>query len=305
MSTVAIAIHGGAGSSRNNEDGCEAAARLGLLTLGDCGKALDAVVNSVAAMEDDGRFNAGRGAAFGLDGSTVEMDAAVMDSTGCLGAVACIQRTRNPVLVARAVSQTPHWMLAGEGAERFARTAGFAAYFAPSREAAKAHELLMQALRADSPASVPYSYHWNYALPWEEAIRRYGCGTVGAVARDSEGNYAVATSTGGCAPSLLGRVGDTPVIGCGFYAGPAGAVAATGIGEYIVRQMLARTVYQWIEQGVPLHAALDRGIALFDERIDVGLIGVSENAAAVSSNRPMPWAILEHDDTSGITAGLI
>lgn len=298
---IAIVVHGGAASPKSHENGCEAAARLGLLTLKDSGSALDAAINSVAAMEDDGRFNAGRGSVFCLDGNTVEMDAAIMDSTGCLGAVACIQRVKNPVLIAHAISQTPHWMLAGEGAERFARQSGFSAYFAPSQEAAKAHDNLMKALLSGSHAHVPFSHHWNYSLPWDEAIKRYGCGTVGAVARDSEGNFAVATSTGGCAPSLLGRVGDTPVIGCGFYAGPSGAVAATGIGEYIVRQMLAKTVYQWIEQGVPAHAAVDRGVALFDDTIDIGLIAVSEKEAAASSNRDMPYAVLKGGDSAVVT----
>lgn len=298
---IAIVVHGGASSSKVNQDGCEAAARLGLLTLKDDGNALDASINCVAAMEDDGRFNAGRGSAICLDGSTVEMDAAVMDSTGCLGAVACIQRVKNPVLIARAISQTPHWMLTGEGAERFARQSGFAAYFAPSQEAAEAYDNLMKVLLSGSHAHTPFSHHWNYSLPWEEAIKRYGAGTVGAVARDSDGNFAVATSTGGCAPSLLGRVGDTPVIGCGFYAGPAGAVAATGIGEYIVRQMLARTVYQWIEQGLPAHAAVDRGVALFDDTIDIGLIAVSAKETAVSSNRDMPYAILKGGDSAATT----
>lgn len=294
---VAIIVHGGATSPKAYQDGCEAAARLGLLTLKDAGSALDAAINSVAAMEDDGRFNAGRGSAFCLDGSTVEMDAAIMDSTGCLGAVACIQRVKNPILIARAISQTPHWMLTGEGAERFARQLGFAAYFAPSQEAAKAHDNLMKALLSGPHEHASFSRHWNYSLPWEEAIKRYGSGTVGAVVRDSEGNFAVATSTGGCTPSLLGRVGDTPVIGCGFYAGPSGAVAATGVGEYIVRQMLAKTVYQWIEQGVPAHAAVDRGVALFDDSIDVGLIAVSEKETAVSSNRDMPYVILKDGDS--------
>jgi beta-aspartyl-peptidase (threonine type) len=296
--SVAIAVHGGAGTSRSFQDGCEAAARLGLVVLMDNGSALDAAISSVTAMEDDGRFNAGKGSAFRMDGHTVEMDAAVMDSTGILGAVACIQHVKNPVLVARAVSQTPHWLLAGEGAERFAQQAGLAGGFAPSEEARKSHDALMQSMVSSTdPATLaPFSGNWNYAMPWDDAVRRYGSGTVGAVARDSDGNFAVATSTGGSPPSLMGRIGDTPIIGCGFYAGAAGAVAVTGIGEYIVRQMLARTVYQWIEQGVPLHAAIDRGIALFNKSVDLGIIATNDSGAAVDSNREMPWTILENDE---------
>jgi beta-aspartyl-peptidase (threonine type) len=296
--SVAIAVHGGAGTSRNYQDGCDAAARLGLVVLMDNGSALEAVISSVTAMEDDGRFNAGKGSAFRMDGRTVEMDAAVMDSTGTLGAVACIQHVKNPVLIARAVSETPHWLLAGEGAERFAQQAGLVGDFAPSAEASKSHDELMQAMLSstDPAALAPFSRHWNFPIPWDDAVRRYGNDTVGAVARDSDGNFAVATSTGGSPPSLMGRVGDTPIIGCGFFAGAAGAVAVTGIGEYIVRQMLARTVYQWIERGVPLHAAMDRGIALFNKSVDIGIIATNDSGAAVDSNREMPWAILENDE---------
>jgi L-asparaginase/beta-aspartyl-peptidase (threonine type) len=289
-----IVVHGGAGSPSANSDGCEAAVRLGLAALNTADNALDGAIRSVVALEDDGRFNAGHGSNFCLDGVTIEMDAAVMDSTGSLGAVACLQRVRNPVLVARAVSETPHWLLVGEGAERFARVSGFAEYYAPSPKAQESYRRIIEGMqvRSDKDPAAPFKLHWNYALPWEEAIRRHGSGTVGAVVRDGRGNFAVATSTGGCAPSLLGRVGDTPIVGCGFFAGPRGAVAATGIGEYIVRQILARTVYQWIEHGVPLQAALDRGVALFTDEIDVGLIAVSETEAAASCNRDMATAFL-------------
>lgn len=292
---VAIAVHGGAGASRDNQDGCEAAARLGLVVLLDNGSALEAAINSVTAMEDDGRFNAGRGAAFRMDGRTVEMDAAVMDSTGTLGAVACIQRVKNPVLVARAVSQTPHWLLAGEGARRFAQEAGLAGEFPSSEQARKCHDAKMQELASDPAALAPFARHWNYDTPLADAMSRYSGDTVGAVARDKDGNFAVATSTGGSPPQLLGRVGDTPIIGCGFFAGPAGAVAVTGMGELIVRQMLSRTVYQWIEQAVPLHAAIDRGIALFNKNVDIGIIAVSDTDIAIGSNREMPSTILRND----------
>jgi L-asparaginase/beta-aspartyl-peptidase (threonine type) len=134
--------------------------------------------------------------------------------------------------------------------------------------------------------------YWNYPMDWSAAIERYGCGTVGAVVADGAGHYAVATSTGGCAPSLLGRVGDTPLIGSGFYAGERGAIAATGIGEAIMQKLLARTVYGWLEQGMPLKEALSRGIALFPESVDVGLIGVTAGEAAVLSNRDMPAWVL-------------
>lgn len=289
-----IVVHGGAGSTVEIQDGCATAAARGMATLTGVDNALDAAIHCVVAMEDDGRFNAGRGSVFGVDGRIIEMSAAVMDSTGVLGSVAALQRVRNPVLVARAVADTPHWQLAGEGAERFARACGFAEYYDPSDAASERHAEMMAGMtvRSDKDPISPYRLHWNYPGSWDDAVKRYGSGTVSAVVRDSRGNFAVATSTGGCAPALFGRIGDTPVIGCGFYAGPKGAVAATGIGEYIVRQLLAKTVYDWIEQDVPLKAALDRGIALFKDDISVGLIGITDNDAAASSNRDMAAAFL-------------
>jgi beta-aspartyl-peptidase (threonine type) len=279
--SMVIVVHGGAGAASDNQDGCNAAARLGQRILAEKKTGLDAVIAAVQAMEDDGRFNAGSGSALRLDGATVEMDAAVMEAGGRLGAVAALRDVKNPVLVAREVARTPHWLLAGEGALRFARQAGLAGGFVSSVHAHRKHHEMMKRLLAaeDKGGLAEFSRHWNFPVGWNEAIERYGCGTVGAVARDGSGNFSVATSTGGCAPALLGRVGDTPIVGCGYYAGPAGAVAATGIGEHIVRVTLSRTVYQLMEAGIPLRTALERGIALLPGHIAVGLIAVGRSEA--------------------------
>ena len=108
--------------------------------------------------------------------------------------------------------------------------------------------------------------------------------------RDADGHFAVAGSTGGSAPSLLGRVGDTPLVGCGFYAGPEGAVAATGIGEYIIRSLLAITVYQWIAGGMDLHEALRKGIGLMPPDANTGLIAVSKTQSGWHANASTPFA---------------
>jgi beta-aspartyl-peptidase (threonine type) len=120
----AVIVHGGVGASRNDDDGCVRAAQRALAALGQGGAALDAAVAAVIALEDDGRFNAGSGSALGLDGATVEMDASIMDTRGRLGAVAAVRNVKNPVLLARAVADTPHCLIAGEGAERLARALG-------------------------------------------------------------------------------------------------------------------------------------------------------------------------------------
>jgi L-asparaginase/beta-aspartyl-peptidase (threonine type) len=284
----AIVVHGGAGGAKTWEDGCRRAAGAGLLPLVTGGESLHAVVAAVVVLEDDGRFNAGCGSELGLDGVTIEMDASVMDTRGRLGAVACIEKVRNPVLVARAVADTPHCLMAGEGALRLARKLGHKPFYSVTGAARKTHADMLRQLESDKSAmpgvdNADYRRYWNYA-----------CDTVGAVARDGAGHFAVAGSTGGAAPALLGRVGDTAVVGSGYYAGPHGAIAATGVGEHIMRHMLAREVYQWIAGGMALAQALQRGVDLIDTTIDVGLIGVTRTEEGACSNRDMPYAVARH-----------
>jgi L-asparaginase/beta-aspartyl-peptidase (threonine type) len=295
----AIVVHGGAGSSTDYNDGCERAARYAAEELGISGDALEAAIAAVTVLEDDGRFNAGRGAVLCLDGATVEMDASVMDTRGRLGAVACVQGIENPVLLARAVADTPHWFLAGEGANRFAAAIRHPVWDKISEHQREQHRKVREALAGSAPAmpgvgSQAFLRFWNYRgapdLPDAAA-----CDTVGAVVRAPDGHFGVASSTGGSAPSLLGRVGDTPIIGSGFYAGPAGAVAATGIGEHIVRHLLAHRVYSWIEDGMPLEQALKRGVELFGKDVAVGLIAVSRTESGAWSNRAMPQASIIKD----------
>jgi len=292
----AIVVHGGAGSPRDYDDGCERAAERAVEELGISADALEAAIAAVTVMEDDGRFNAGIGSVLCLDGATVEMDASVMDTKGRLGAIACVQGVKNPVLLARAVAETPHWLLVGEGAARFAAAIGHPQWTEISQRQRDAHAKVLKELSGSMPAmpgidqrAKAFLRFWNYQKPLE-LPENAACDTVGAVVRGPDGHFAVALSTGGSAPSLLGRVGDTPVIGSGFYAGSAGAVAATGIGEQIVRHLLARTVYGWIDDGMPLQQALERGIGLFDPAVPVGLIAVSRTEAGSFSNRDMPQA---------------
>jgi beta-aspartyl-peptidase (threonine type) len=292
----AIVVHGGAGASQDDDDGCDVAARAGLAVLETGGEALDAVVQAVIALENDGRFNAGTGAVVAPDGVTIEMDASIMDTRGRLGAVACVRDVKNPVLLARAVADTPHRLLAGEGAQRFAAVRALApsAPVTPAIEQRRmAH--LDAALRADSPKETAKRTailrDWNYPgapVPGASDRCNASCDTVGAVARDADGHFAVAASTGGVAPALLGRVGDTPLIGAGYYAGKDGAVAVTGTGEDIIPLLLAHTVYQWIAGGMPLQEALERGVAQLPEGSDIGIIAVSRTESGHHSNRAMP-----------------
>lgn len=290
----AVVVHGGAGASLDYGDGCERAAQRAIERLRQGAGALDAAVSAVVVLEDDGRFNAGSGATLNLDGATIEMDASVMDSQGRLGVVAAVRDVKNPILLARSVTETPHCLLTGEGAERLARALGLSPHPGPGPKQRQDHAKLLSQLAGSMPAmpgvnNQEFARFWNYNEPLDLPTGA-SCDTVGAVVRDGDGNFAVAGSTGGTMPALLGRVGDTAIVGAGFYAGPEGAVAATGVGEHIIRHELARRVYQWIAEGIPLAQALQRGVDLIDRKVDVGLIAVTRQEAGSCSNVGMPHA---------------
>ena len=292
LDDFAIVTHGGAGEPLEFTDGCEAAARCGRECMLETGDALEAAIAAVVVLEEDERFNAGTGAVLCLDGTTIEMDASVMDTRGRLAAIAGVRDVRNPVLLARAVADTPHVFLIGEGADRFARALGHERAQPIRSSQHEKHARLLSEFAGSAPVMPGienrlFEQFWNYKMPLALPSSQ-SHDTVGAVVRGPDGHFAVAGSTGGSAPSLLGRVGDTALVGSGFYAGPLGAIAATGVGEHIIRHMLARTVYGWIEQGLPLQEALQRGIDLIDNDVDTGLIAVTKTEAASCSNTHMP-----------------
>lgn len=256
--------------------------------------ALEAVVEAVRILEDDGRFNAGSGSTLRLDGKTVEMDAAVMDDEGRIGSVIAIREVKNPVLVAQHVVETPHVALAGEGATLFARSLGLPASNGISPRSLRRYRRLRKLIeegRLDEQdgrwTHQRLEHLWNFGVPYPEI---FPSDTVGAVALDRDGRFAVAVSTGGASPMLLGRVGDVPFMGCGFYAGESAAVAVTGIGEEIVKKMLSKTIYDKIVAGVGLRQACLQGLALFSETVPIGIIALSGTESAVISNRRMPSA---------------
>lgn len=292
----AILTHGGAASPHAYSDGCVKAAESARSVLERGGGALEAALAATVMLEDDPRFNAGTGSNLRFDGRTIEMDASIMTSDARFGAVACIQRVKNPVLVAAKVMATPHLLLVGDGATQFARAHGFADYDPMTEKALDKHRRAMDELRgqgdgdyaadADPWKTLDWRKLWNFGTepPFKD--------TVGAVVRDGQGRFAATASTGGTVYMLKGRVGDSPLMGCGVYAGPAGAVAATGVGEEIVRRFLSKTVYDWLEEGIPAARAAQRGIAKFPEIVDVGLLVASRDGQAIASNRNMASALL-------------
>jgi beta-aspartyl-peptidase (threonine type) len=236
------------------------------------GSALDAVEAAVVALEDDPQFNAGVGSCLNVEGE-VEMDASIMSGEDLrFGAVALVRDARNPVRLARAVMErTPHAFLAGEGARRLALEAGLS---------------LVDPGALITPRALRH---------WREARARLpspGGGTVGAAAIDGAGHLAAATSTGGMLMKRVGRIGDSPLPGCGTYADDsAGAASATGNGEAILRVLLTRAVCERLGAGEAPEeaarggmAALARvhgngGVIVVDRR---GRIGAAFNTARMS-----------------------
>lgn len=293
----AILTHGGVTAPQSALEGCARAADDALGALDAGGEALAAAIAATARLEDDPRFNAGTGSNLRLDARTIEMDAAVMASDGRFGAVACVERVKNPVLVAAKVLETPHLLLAGAGATAFARRLGFADHDPATDETRERHARALAALCGDGGDgdytddaarfhALSAKRFWNFdAEPIE-------CDTVGAVVRDAHGRFAAAASTGGSTYALRGRVGDVPLMGAGVYAGPHGAVAATGVGEEIARRLLARTIYDWLADGVAPARAAQRGVAMFPDVIAIGVLVVGRTGQAIAANRNMPSAQL-------------
>ncbi len=296
MIIYGVVVHGGAGSPSHFTDGCKKACESAFSMLESGESSLDAVVEAARILEDDGRFNAGSGSSLRLDGKTVEMDAAVMDSQGNVGIVIAIKRIKNPVLAARAVLKTPHVALAGYGATIFARQQGLKTFRNPSKNALERYKRVKQIIqekRVGEWVSQWKGYDieslWNFK---DRSYRDVYCDTVGAVAIDRRGVLSVATSTGGFSPMMQGRVGDSPMIGCGFYAGPACAVASTGIGEEIIKKMITKTVYDMVSRGEDIKKACEGGIKMFPSEINVGIIGISQEGFIALSNSEMAHYVL-------------
>ncbi|KAI1894777.1 hypothetical protein AGOR_G00119240 [Albula goreensis] len=286
-----VVVHGGAGHIPNERaetscTGVRAAARGGYAVLKGGGSAMDAVVEAVTLLENNPAYNAGCGSVLNVKGG-VEMDAIVMDGrTLDSGAVSAVKRIANPVQLARLVMEkTSHLCLTAEGASEFARAMG------------------IQEVPEESLITDYARMRWKKNLdpgsnPVECQMGKMG--TVGAVAVDTEGNVACATSTGGMINKMEGRVGDTPCIGCGGYAdNQSGAVSPTGHGEAIMKVTLSRQILFYMEQGKSAQEAADEGLAYMRERVQ-GLGGVvvvdPQGAwAARFSSRQMAWAAAQNE----------
>jgi L-asparaginase / beta-aspartyl-peptidase len=240
-----LAIHGGAGTlpraemagelERRYREGLSSSLATGYAILESGGSSLDAVTRAVMQLEDNALFNAGKGAVFTLEGSN-ELDASIMDGgTLAAGAVCGVTHIKNPIELARAVMEhSDSVLLCGAGAEEFALTRGFefvprSYFFTPER--------WQQLERIRQGAQI-------------SAFTISHVGTVGAVALDSHGRLAAATSTGGMTGKRFGRIGDSPIIGAGTYADNRScAVSATGHGEIFIRTAVAHDICSRIRFG--------------------------------------------------------
>src|SRR6266478_9710267 len=238
---ASLIVHGGAWDIPDEsvdacKAGCQRALAAGWSVLNSGGSALDAVVAAVVVLEDDPVFDAGFGSHLTLDGY-VECDAIVMDgATLRAGSVAALRRIRNPIRLARQVLENcPHMMLVAEGAERFALKQGLELCAPEDLIAETEHDAWLKCRNSKHAAA----HH-----------RGHEQGTVGAVALDSNGRLFAATSTGGTCCKLPGRVGDSPLIGCGCYADKeAGGVSCTGYGEAIMKVVMAKTATDLLRTG--------------------------------------------------------
>ena len=293
LGPTALIVHGGAGSRgpaderRARKRAIMNAIKAGASILRDGGSALDAVIACVVILEDDPLFNAGYGSTLNGDG-VVEMDASVMVATPAsgmiatpsqdgtrsaaaeAGAVAAVTRVKNPVRLARAVMEhTPHVMMAGSGAERIAREWGI--------ELCNPEDLIAPRTRERFLARIQR----------QKELEREEHGTVGAAALDIHRQLAAATSTGGVPGKMVGRVGDSAIIGAGTFASAAAAASATGHGEAIIMASLCRETIEAIGKSDLSRIARSKiaemiatrdseaGIILVDRR---GRIGYAHNA---------------------------
>jgi len=286
-----LVIHGGAGVIERNllseglerdiRAGLSAALEAGSAILAAGGRALDAVEATARVLEDDPNFNAGRGSVFTYQG-TNEMDAAIMEGAGRnAGAVTGATATKNPISLARAVMEhSPHVFLSREGADQFSREHGLdqagPEWFATPERRRQLEEMKES------------EHHY-----FDEELKY---GTVGAVACDVHGHVAAATSTGGLTGKRWGRIGDSPLIGCGTYADDrAGAVSATGAGEYFIRAAVAHEICARMRMsGEGVTKAADAVIA------DVGALGGSGGVIVVTPGGEAAWAF----NTPGMYRGV-
>ena len=270
-----------------HEDGVAHALAVGYALLEKGASAVDAVEASVAVMEDDETFDAGRGSFLTQDGR-VQLDALLMNGENLrTGGVACVERLRNPIRAARLVlDKSPHVYFVGTGAERFARQHGMALCDNTELVIPREQERLYRA-QATERAGLP-DETFSGSLDSHD--------TVGAVALDSDGNIAAGTSTGGTLNKAPGRVGDSSLIGCGCYAdNRTAAVSLTGWGEPIMKLVLGKWAVDRVAAGASPEQAAQEAIAYLFSRLGghggIILLGPDGRVGLAHNTPRMAWGL--------------
>lgn len=254
--SIALIVHGGAGTIQPERfekarAGCAEAVTSGWRILQQGGSALDAVEMAVRALEDNPEFNAGTGSCLNRAGN-IEMDAGIMDGhTLNVGAIAGVELIKNPITLARRVMESEHVMLLRDGAQQFALEQGILPCRLEDLITERQYKAWKEGTETSLTYEIPVQQH-------KEKTKKHG--TVGAVAIDSQGHLAAATSTGGILNKYPGRVGDSPLVGCGFYADEYAAVSCTGYGEDFVRLMIAQRAAAAVTGGAKAEQAAQAAI---------------------------------------------
>lgn len=276
---VVIAL-GGAGSDPSLSPEVDTAVRASLGALARGATPLQAVTAGLAVLEDAPAFNAGQGSSLRLDGSSIQMDALVMDSEGRMGAVAGIGLVRNPVRVALDVSDATLGMMGGAGAISFARMRGHGPFDPLSPRTQRQWEIATSKPDAgpepaDGEASPGQSRQPHNAV---------------LLLRTSDGRFAAAASDGGPVAGLPGAIGAVPIPGAAVFVGPAGAVVASGPRTPLVQERLAHTVYERMTQTDSPRQAVAFGLERVPaEIVEVALAAVNRRAFHVEARGPVAW----------------
>lgn len=300
MNNPVVAVHGGAGAWEKERwksglAGVKGAAKAGFNVLNNGGSALDAVEAAVMCMEDNPVFNAGLGSTLALD-KRIEMEASIMEGrTLNAGAVGLLKDIKNPVHLARIVMEnTDHVFLVADGAEKLADLYDLERRDPLTELRLRYWHELTQKLKNGEMETLP-----KLKKLLESHPNLFETDTVGAVALDENGDTAAATSTGGRALKLPGRIGDSPLIGCGTYAdNEAGACSTTGIGEVAIRLVLAKGTCDLMHAGQSAQQAAENSVRLVNHRIrlksSMGLIAVdTQGRVGAAHNTPnLCWAYL-------------
>jgi beta-aspartyl-peptidase (threonine type) len=272
------------------------------------GAALDAIEEAVVIMEDDDTFDAGRGSFLNRDGK-VQLDALIMDgSTLRAGGVGCVERLRNPVRAARKIlSESPHVYFVAEGAERFAEEHGVELCRNEELVIAREVERLREYQRDAAQRGSTEDGKDLFAPAVHDATISHD--TVGAIALDSKGNIAAATSTGGTLNKAPGRLGDSSLIGCGCYADNlSAAVSTTGWGEPIMKLVLAKWTADRVSAGNLPEWAAREAMNYLKQRLNGhgGIIVLNaQGQIGIAHNTPrMAWAVKTvSKEESGVERG--